>query len=215
MKKSNKYILYFLSLSLIFSAAIYFSIPSESYIYQKIVDKKDLLFSRDYLLVNKNLDFVGNDNEIKAGILQQINHLGYKKNNYVLYIFIHSLISPSNPNQELIEYQFRLHNIKKDTYEDYVNAYFIDTSQIGEIFNEKFKFNEFNMTLKLIRKKTKANYKIEVDMVVYGFKNKINLKKTVDYSYKNSKVLKNYLLIDYDKKSQKYYIPNNFQEELF
>ncbi len=215
MRKTNKYILYFLSLSFIFSVAIYFSIPSKSYIYSKNVINKDVLFSHKYVLLDKNLYTRQNKDETLSGIAQQINYFKYQNHRYKLFIFIHSLKKLSISNKELVEFQFRLQNKTAKRNKDYINAYFLEPSRTGEIFEETFKFNEFDITMKLVRLKEKENLKMNAILSITGFRNQINLKKTVNYKYTNKNYLKDYMLINYDKNSKQYYIPNNFKKELF
>jgi hypothetical protein len=218
MKKTTKYILYFLLLSFIFTVAIYFSIPSQNPFYRKNTKKQDVVFTTRYEIINKRFYPESSTSKNNVDISQKIIEFEHKNRKYTLYIFIHGLkiIENKEFTKELIEYQFRLKDDYNNHNRDYVNAFFFDPINTGEIFNEIFEYENFDIEMVLSRKESKAkNIHTDVKVFITNFQNSINLKNITEYNYKKNALLDNYLLIERDENSKQYYISSDFKKELF
>src|SRR6056297_901733 len=205
MKKKIKILMSTLFLTVILLVAMYYSVPRIDKRFTKEFEKNNLKIADRAVFVNNDLKIENKKNGFNGEILHRLFIIEQNGRKKYLYLFIHYLKNFSDDliSNELVEYEILYNNSEK--IQKRRNAFQVDESSVGEIFENVLDFKDFKIVMEFNRKENKKIKFLNVKIETFIKKNDFKLLKTVKYIWNESYKNKLYLT-EYDDTFDEFYL---------
>lgn len=205
MNKKIKILISTLFLTVILLIAMYYSVPRIDKRFTKEFEKNNLKIVNRAVFVDNDLKVKNKENGFNGEILHRLFIIEQNEKKKYLYLFIHYLKNFSDDaiSNELVEYEILYNNSEK--IQKRRNAFQVDESSVGEIFENVLDFKDFKIVMEFNRKENKKIKFLNVKIETFIKKNDFKLLKTVKYIWNES--YKNILyLTEYDDTFDEFYL---------